>query len=677
MAIDPKLYHLLLETFKGELSEQHQVLVDALLNLEDAKSKKKREEVLGLLFRVSHNLKGAAKSVELDDIAAVAHELEDTFSLWREQEEQPKKEQIDNCLLLADKMVSLFDETEEGRPGSTYVQDEMIQVPLRRVERVNAKLGEFIVFQLRLNNWVKQTQRMSHILEKAIKSNMQQEVLELAQDVKHMSEDAETLSGEFSRDLFILHQEARKMRLLPISRVLSPLKRTVREAAEEVDKQVELFVEGGSVEIDKSILDILKSPLQHLVRNAIAHGIETPKAREALGKAVPAPLKIQVSNKGGKINIMISDDGCGLDIERIKQSALEKNLCTEAALAGMKEKEIYGLIFKSGLSTAEQVSELSGRGVGLDAVLADMKRVKGSIDVNSVKGQGTQFTLSLPPAMVSSRGLFVKLRQQLFMLPTISLNALYDVPCDTLQRVDNQWVKVIDERPIVVASLFELLGMGAQALDIGRRYDGIHVSHDNQEAILLVDEIVEEHECVIKPMPHPLSELQHIAGATLTEHGALVLSLSMEHLLEKVHQGKGAFLSMEGLRLEQNEGINEAINVLVVDDTLTTRTLAMNALRAAGYETLDAGDGQKAWDLIQKNKIDCVVTDIQMPVMDGFELTQAIKGDERYKDIPVVIVSSCEAKEDKKRGMDVGASAYIVKSDFDTRTLIDMVASLL
>ncbi|MDF1757845.1 MAG: response regulator [Legionellaceae bacterium] len=677
MNIDPKLYKVLLETFKSELTEQHQLMIDALLGLEKVKTKKKLQDELGLLFRISHNLKGAAKSVAIDKIASVAHELEDTFVVWRDDNIHPSKEQVNACLELADEMLNAMQASEDGMTSSSYTNDVMLQVPLRRVERVNAKLGELGIFQLRLSNWAHKIKEISNLFHH-VEGDMPDKLASIGTNLNGILDSIDKLSGEFSRDLFVLQQEGRKMRLLSIEHVLSPLKRTVHELVESLDKQVELKLEGGSVEVDKSILDMLKTPLQHLVRNAIAHGIEDTDIRKKLNKSIPAMLTIAVSNEAGEIKLRLSDDGQGINVKKLKKLALDKKLYTQTELDEMSDKEALKLVFHSGISTAETVSELSGRGVGLDAVFEDVKRMRGTIDVDSEDGAGCSFTLTLPLAFVSSRGLFVRSQNNTYMLPTMSLESLYEIRSDSLKRVDNQFVKIVNDVPIAVYSLAALLGVGDNTWDTKKDNDGILIGDTHKQIIIMVDEIVQEHDCVLKPLPFPLDDLNYFSGATLSETGELVLVLNVINLLKESLHKDTISLKTEVRPIKQEVLVaKDAARVMVVDDALTTRTLSINALQAAGFDTIDADNGQKAWDMLQQNEIDCVVTDVEMPVLDGLELTRMIKSDEKLNSLPVVIVSSHDKDEDKEKGLKVGASAYLIKNDFDTRSLINMIESLL
>jgi len=248
--MDPKLYQILLETFKGELLEQHQVMVDALMSLEKTKSKNKAQELLGNLFRISHNLKGSAKSVSKEEIAAIAHELEDVFTVWREKNEKPTKKEIDRCLKLADKMRDVFEASNKRAStshGTQDAQDEMLKIPLRRVERVNSKINELALFQLRLSRWIKNINGVLNTLRQ-IKTEEVNALEPVSDELSQLFEESEKLVGEFSRDLFTLQQEGRMMQLVPIDHLLLPLKRTVREIADGLGKHVELVVEGYPVD---------------------------------------------------------------------------------------------------------------------------------------------------------------------------------------------------------------------------------------------------------------------------------------------------------------------------------------------------------------------------------------------------------------------------------------------
>ena len=670
--MDPKLYNLLLDTFRGELFDQHKKMIDLLINFETLKTKSQRDETLQELFRISHNIKGSAKSVALDELANQAHKLEDTFTNLKQSSKKPKKSEMDEILSTADSLITTF---KKFMASLNRAEDEVLQVPLSRVERINAKLGELGIFQLRLISLNKDLANIHSELGKGLNISQVNSSRYLNKLI-NIENSLDKLSNEFTRDLQVLQQESRMMRLLPVSNLLTPFKRVIRDEADKLGKQVELKVSGGDVEIDKYILDGLNAPLQHIIRNSIAHGIEDPQTRKNIGKKESGLISIDVESMAGEVKFVCQDDGRGLDIAKIKQKAIANELYTREELAQLTTDKIYEIVFNSGFSTASEVSELSGRGVGLDAVLEDVQRVRGQVFIESKKDSGCRFILKVPITMATSRGLFVKCKDKTFMLPTMSLQGLYDVEVDSLERVDNRWVSIIHDKPVVVYDLLELLMDGRNTFATGARVQGVLIGGMNRQILILVDQIVNEHDCVIKPLPHPLDKLKSILGATLTEQAELVMVVNVRELLEFSAECHSFSLNSR----DDVASINEEKvlqNVLIVDDAITTRSLTMNAFSAAGYNPFCAENGQKALDIIRNNKIDCVVTDVEMPVMGGIELIHLIRKDDEISNVPVVIVTAHDNKNYQKQGMDAGASAFLIKKSLDTRSLINKVESLL
>lgn len=669
--MDPKLYYLLLDTFRGELFDQHNKMIDLLISFEKIKTKSQREQALQELFRISHNIKGSAKSVSLDELANQAHKLEDIFAGFKQSTKKPKKSEIDDILSMADSLIIIF---KKFMVGLNKVEDEVLQVPLSRVERINAKLGELGVFQLRLTSMSKDLVNIYLKLSKLVNIGSVNSS-KYIDELMHMESSLDKLNKEFARDLHVLQQESRMMRLLPVSSLLTPFKRVIRDEADKLGKQVELKISGGNVEIDKYILDGLNAPLQHIIRNSIAHGIEDPETRKKIGKTESGLISIDVESMAGEVKFVCQDDGQGLDIEKIRQQAIANGLCTPEEFAQLSTDKIYEIVFNSGFSTASEVSELSGRGVGLDAVLEDVQRVRGQVLLESEKDRGCRFILKVPITMATSRGLFVKSKDKTFMLPTISLQGLYDIEIDTLERVDNRWVSIIHGKPVVVYDLLELLMDGRNTFTTGARLQGVLIGGMNRQIIVLVDQIVNEHDCVIKPLPHPLDKLKSILGATLTEETELVMVVNVREILEFSADCNSFSLNSRSDSVSDGEKVLP--NILIVDDAITTRSLTMNAFSAAGYNPICAENGQKALDIIRNNRIDCVVTDVEMPVIGGIELIQIMRKDEAFANVPVVIVTAHDNKNYQKQGMDAGANAFLVKKSLETSSLINKVESLL
>lgn len=661
--IDDKTYQILLETFETELREGCQVLIDTLLQLESSEGNNYTEN-LQTLFRTAHNIKGAAKSVSLTTISTIAHQLEDQFSVWKSDKNRLTKSQIDASLQQADQLLEAFYAlTKHERTQS------ILKVPIDRIERANTKADEFITYKLRFENWLKSINQVQRVLSQDRRVHV-----DLNNQLIKMVHESRQLFGDFSRAVNELQIHLREMRLISIDTILSPLKRTVRELSNELKKNAVLSISGGDIEMDKAILDLIKDPLQHLLRNAIDHGIESPDVRKKDNKPVQGNICIAVTQDAGYINIEISDDGCGLDPKKIRAKVLQKGLLKSDQIDNLSDTEIFKLILLSGFSTAENLSEISGRGVGMSVVTNNLEKMKGKLAIDSKIGQGTTFTLSVPLTLATARGLLVRINQQVFMLPSLLLDGLYDVSLSQLRLVDSDTVFTIQGQTIPVRFLSNLLQLPSDDLFKTNEFQGILLSGEYGSFLLLVDSIENEQDCVVKPMPNPFDRMPIYLGMTLTGANSLVPVLNTKILSLLAQTYENDFSAIDSTAEISTSVVKK---VLVVDDSLTTRSLAANALRAEGFEVITQNDGLIAWELLQEEQIDCVVTDIKMPIMDGFTLTEKIKSTDKLKYIPVIIVTSCESDDEKRRGVTVGADAYLVKSKFNTRSLIDIIKSVL
>lgn len=681
MGIDPKLYQALLATFDIELKEQHQAMVEALIQLENT-DQDNLDERLATLFRISHNIKGAAKSVSINQIASIAHALEDLFSIWREDKHIPSKKEIDECLIESDKMITAqrdFLEVEKKKEDAEHLEiapDEGLKISASLIDKANSKANEFVNFKMHIENIIKM---ISNVNKEMLELNQSHQLNQLAPLLKQMTrlkDSSSQLLNQYSRSLQTLQDVLQSMRLVSASHVLIPLNRTVRDISQSLHKSVQLKVDGGDIEIDKGILDLLKDPLIHLVRNAIDHGIESDETRKELGKPIPATIHIKVNHQSGKIIINLEDDGSGIDIRKLKHKALTKGLYTQAELTALTDEEAIELIYHSGLSTEENVTEYSGRGVGLDAVKEHIKKMKGNIEVFTTPKKSTRFQLTLPLSLATTRGLIIKQNEFTFMLPTLSLDRLYSISIRDLKEVNNEHTFVIKDIPIPVKSLAGLLDINAPAYDPNQKYPAILIGDQNNRILVLIDEILNEHDCVVYPLPAPLDKLTHYIGVINTGQTDLMLVLDPSKLLD-VTSTKG-FLSFQSdnSRIESTVDTKEK-RILIVDDSLTTRTIAINTLNAVGFKTKTAVNGQQAWDIIQKQDFDCIVTDIQMPKMNGFDLTQKIKKDKQLANIPVIMITSLDSEADREKGLSAGANAYLVKKEFDSNKLIDTIRTFL
>ncbi len=467
-----------------------------------------------------------------------------------------------------------------------------------------------------------------------------------------------------------LQSDVRMLRLVPVATVLRPLLRPMRDLARELGKSVTLHISGDDVEMDRVVLEGVRDPLVHLLRNAIDHGIEAPEKRCVSGKQEEGNIFIAVHCEGGEIIISVRDDGIGIDPRHIGEVALRKKLIKPAELEGLNDRELLDLVFRPGFSSRESVSTVSGRGVGLDVVYENLADLKGSVQLESEPGQGACFILRMPLTLTTERGLQVRVGSQKLVIPSVSVEHILDLLPEQIAEVAAGQVILVNKRPVPLRELGATLGLEGDQLADDTRLPVVVISKGWRMVAFVVNEVVGEREIVIKPLTRPLVAVSNITGATLTGGGDIMMVLNAGDLIET------ALSSTAGTSILGPHGDEEQVvtpHVLIVDDSLTTRTLERNILEYQGYDVTVANDGQQAWETLQDRRFDLVVSDIEMPRMNGFELTERIKQSEHLADIPVIIVSSLAADAEKQHGIEVGADAYIVKGQFETHALLEVV----
>ncbi len=481
--------------------------------------------------------------------------------------------------------------------------------------------------------------------------------------------------GQVTQDL---EDEVRRTRMLPVSTALDPLHRLTRTLARELGKEVVLHVTGADTEVDRSVLEQLRSPLTHLVRNAIDHGIEMPEVRERLGKPREATIRIATAERGGTLLLSLADDGSGVDRAAVGARAVQDGLVTAEQLGTMADREILRLITRSGFSTREDITNVSGRGVGLDAVRETVERLHGTLDVTSDEGDGTTLTLSVPLSVATTKCLVVRSGGHRLAMPINSVVRIVRIGDGDIGSAHGREVVLVDDTPVLLTRLDVVLGLEPSSVvsEDGTR-PALILGADEQRFAVLVDGLEGTHDVVVKPLPRPFVRVRHAAGATALGTGEVVVVVNTADVIRcaataSARQRSTAALTPAGPR----DVAGTATSVMVVDDSIVTRMLEKTILEAAGYTVTVASDGAEAWRLLQESPVDVVVSDINMPKMDGLELVAAIRADARLSAIPVVLVTSLDAQQDHARAIEVGADAYIVKSNFSQEGLLDSVDRL-
>lgn len=485
-------------------------------------------------------------------------------------------------------------------------------------------------------------------------------------------QDRRTLSSMV--DTLLL--DVKKALMLPFSSLLEGFPKLIRDLSRDRGKEVELLVQGSGIEADRRILEEMKDPLVHLVRNCIDHGIEYPKERERKKKPSRGTITIAVSEKDGdKVEIFISDDGAGVNVPKVRAAALKLGIVSEEHAQKMDEQEVLSLIFHSGVSTSPVITDLSGRGLGLAIAREKAERLGGAISLETRADVGTTFRILLPLTLATFRGILVRVDENLFILPTTNV--------ERAVRVSKEEVKTVENRETIQhnGEVVSLVRLG-DALELPRKAPtGKSTGHiravvlgaADKRVAFLVDELLHEQEVLIKGLGRQLSRLQHVAGAAVLGTGKVVPVLNVPDLMKSAVK-VGAAASTLAVAAKQPQ---QRKSILIVEDSITARTLLKNILESAGYFVKTAVDGLDAFTTLRTEGFDLVVSDVDMPRMGGFDLTAKIRADTKLAQLPVVLVTALESREDRERGGDVGANAYIVKSSFDQSNLLEVIRRLI
>ncbi|MBI2311394.1 MAG: response regulator [Betaproteobacteria bacterium] len=473
-----------------------------------------------------------------------------------------------------------------------------------------------------------------------------------------------------------LLEDAKKVLMLPIASLLDVFPALVRELARDRGKEAQLAVEGADIEIDRRILEEMKDPLIHLVRNCVDHGIEPPAERTRRNKPPCGTIALAVSRTdAGKAAIVVSDDGAGFDTARLRQAAQKLDLISAEEASRLGVEESLALAFRSGVSTSPIVTDLSGRGLGLAIVQEKVERLGGTVFVESRAGAGTTVRLVLPLTLSAFRGVVVRVNERLFVLPATGVERVARVEKEEIKTVENRETIQLNGRALSLARLRSVLGLparSAQAASPGPE-PFVLLAAGGERIAFLVDEVVGEQEVLVRGLGKQLLRVPNVAGAAMLGTGTPAPILSVPDLMKSAV--RAAAPARPAAIAEAAETAKRSI--LVVEDSITARALLQNILEAAGYQVKTAVDGIDALTTLKTGEFDLVVSDVQMPRMDGFDLTARIRADRKLAELPVVLVTALESREDRERGIDVGANAYIVKSSFDQSNLLAVIRKLL
>jgi two-component system chemotaxis sensor kinase CheA len=560
-----------------------------------------------------------------------------------------------------------------ARSGELLVARRRVQARAQDLDGIREFVGrwrsewgvvEKALGQLQQNGAAPLPRRVGQALSRA-GENLRQ----LERDLEHLGAGMTADGRVLKQSADALNDEVRRVRMLPFADACQGLERLVRDLAHAGGKEVELVIEGGAVELDRSVLEGLKDPLRHLVRNAVDHGGEPPEARRAAGKPSATRVRVAAVLRGSQVEVVVSDDGRGLDLEALRRQLRKRHLPELS-----DERELARAVFLPGLSTAPLITDVSGRGVGLDVVRSRVESLHGTVDVSFTPGRGTRFTLAAPLTLTTLRAVLVGAGGQTFAFVGTNVQRLVRIDPAALRTVEGREMLALGGPPLPLASLADTLGLPSPvpAVD-GGRVPALVVAAGDRRAVFSVDEFLAEQEIVIKGLGSRIRRLRHVAGGTLLPSGQVALVLNAANLV------RTALARLPSRAVAPVEGAAGPARqrILIADDSLTTRTLEKSILEAAGYEVAVTPDGAAAWQLLHERGADLLVSDVEMPRMDGFALTEAVRASQRFRELPVVLVTARGSDEDRARGIAVGADAYLRKSAFDQKNLLETIAQLL
>ncbi|MFK3775043.1 hybrid sensor histidine kinase/response regulator [Pseudomonas sp. NPDC089406] len=504
----------------------------------------------------------------------------------------------------------------------------------------------------------------------------QQLLAETQQILLQQATDLDEFGWQASQRAQLLYDTALACRMRPFADVLNGQSRMVRDLGRSLGKPVRLVVEGEKTQVDRDVLEKLEAPLTHLLRNAVDHGIESSERRLLAGKPEEGTVRLRASHQAGLLVLELTDDGAGIDLQRLSRSIVERGLSPADTVAQMSEAELLSFLFLPGFSLRDKVTEVSGRGVGLDAVQHMVRELRGAIELTQVAGQGCCFHLEVPLTLSVVRSLVVEEGGEAYAFPLAHIERTLDVAAEDIVQIEGRQHFWHEGRHIGLVAASQLLNRPATQ-DEGHSLRVVVIRERDQLYGVAVQRLIGERVLVVMPLDPRLGKVQDISSGALLDDGSVVLIIDVEDLLRSVEK----LLSTGRLeRIERGAKGGRGVarkRVLVVDDSLTVRELQRKLLSHRGYDVAVAVDGMDGWNALRSDDFDLLITDIDMPRMDGIELVTLVRRDHRLQSLPVMVVSYKDREEDRRRGLDAGADYYLAKASFHDDALLDAVEELI
>ena len=731
---DKEFLKKLAATFLIEAREHIRALSSGLVELEKARGPA-RTAIIENIFREAHSLKGAARAVNMSEAESVCQSLESIFAALKRSEMQLSSEVFDGLhqsVDLLDSIVSRADAdtaTADHPTIDTQPQSLLSSGPVTETIRITtAKLdalflqaeemvyaksaarhragelrevkSQFAVWEKEWKKLLPDIQRLRHSFGRTDvssgaldKTSQLKNILEFVDwsnsFVKSCDRSLDRLMKSAENDQRLiapmidnLLESAKKALMLPFSPVLELLPRFVRDLARDQGKEVEMMMNGGEIEVDKRILEEIKDPLIHLIRNCVDHGIEKPDERKKKQKSPQGRITVSIGQKdGNRIEIAVSDDGNGIDLASVKSAVVKLGIVSSEGAEKLSNQAALLLIFESGVTTSRLITEISGRGLGLAIVREKAQKRGGAVSIESTPGVGTTFRIVLPTTLATFRGLLVREAEHTFVIPIANIERVMRTRKDEIKTVGNRETILVGGQPVSLVRLGDALGLARRPEPPGPAGDAperpsvqvVVAGSADRRIAFQIEDILNEQEVLVKSLGKKLGRVRNIAAATVLPTGKVVPILNVHDLVDAAL--KIPAKPVDAVASKPGDTLRKS--VLVVEDSITARTLLKSILESAGYRVRTAVDGVDALTAMRTESFDVVVSDVEMPRMNGFDLTAKIRSDKKLSEIPVVLVTALASREDRERGIEVGANAYIVKSNFDQSNLLHVIQTLI
>jgi len=788
----------ILATFRIEAEENLETISAELIELEKDPPELRKKELVEVIFRAAHSLKGASRAVNLSEIESICHAFEDVMSEVRSGEltlnsqafdilhqtvdlltellkiqgeeisiemndriseqiealtmveaglatgesgkavvpdfvpepaakPEPKPEIIekakDERKPTVDKAVKAGDKPSKKKTSEASApqkriytkkaSDETIRISTHKLDNLLFQAEEMLALKL---SAIQRTDNLQNILQKltvwnnesstifsstrSIKqfldttdkeknfSNKEKEIKKVIQfyewgnsHIKNIEKELNDLRNFSNQEIYSsgakiesLLDDVKDLITVPFATLLHVFPKMVRDISKDLEKEVDLVIEGDDVEIDRRILEKMRNPLIHILRNSLDYGIEKPEIRKKKNKSLKGSIKLKIERlDNNKVEILISDDGAGVNLEKLKQLYIQNEKISELDIEKIKDIDCLNYMFSSGISTNNIITDLSGRGLGLAIVQEAIEHLGGTINVETEKGKSTTFRIHLPLSIVTFRGVLLELLGSEFIVPTSKVQRFLRINKKEIKTIENKATIPLDGEIIPLINLSNILGLPLK--ENTSEYVRVIVFIINGKNIgFMIDKVYGEQEVLVKNFNKQLTHVKNISGATILGSGKVVPILNISDLFKSSLKNT---VSNTVSTVDTKHEKDSQKSILVVEDSITSRTLLKNILEASGYLVTTAIDGVEGFTKLKEGSFDAVVSDIEMPRMNGFDLTAKIRTDRDASNIPVVLVTSLSKREDKERGIDVGANAYIIKSSFDQSNLLEILDRLI